>query len=504
MRGEVGRIVGEATPYEFTFQIYNPLEVKKGDFIKVWNDADGWFAAYVSEIKAISKSEERDGSEIYLAKAVVLGKREGRSVKLPKTPFVPGDRVFKAEEDFVAECLGFDEDGIYIGYLGDTKVRVTLNPNTVVQKHVCILAKTGSGKSYTAAVIIEELLERDVALLIIDPHGEYESLKYPNDDPALEEFGVKPKGYADKVRVFVPPKSPLSEKADGILRLDGVNLSAEEIIEMGEIKKSSTQAAIYQLLREMRGRTYTIQDLIDEAEQLSGNLKAEVIGALTKIEETELFSENPTPIHVLMQKGKAVILNLAGIDPVHQDIIVAKVCREVFELRKRGEIDPGMIVIDEAHNFAPERGIDRSVSSSVLRTIASEGRKFGLGLMIISQRPARVDKNILSQCNTQIILRVTNPNDINSIKKGVEGITSEMVEEIKRLPVGHALVITPDLERPVIVRIRTRKSRHKEAEVIVQTSKSSKKSGKKEDKKFEKQDRGKGGAGLFKKLFGGR
>ena len=502
MRGEVGKIVGEATPYEFSFQIYNPLEVKKGDFVKVWNDADGWFAAYVSEIKAVSKSDERDGSETYLAKAVVLGKRSGKSIVLPKSPFVPGDRVFKAEEDFVAECLGFYEDGVYLGYLGDTKIKVTLNPNTLVQKHVCILAKTGSGKSYTAAVIIEELLEKDVALLIIDPHGEYESLKYPNDDESLEEFGLKPKGYADKVKMFVPPKSPLADKADGILRLDGINLSAEEIIEMGEIRKSSAQAAIYQLIREMRGRTYTIQDLIYEAEQLSGNLKAEIIGALTKIEETDLFSENPTPIEVLMQKGKAVILNLAGIDPIHQDIIVAKVCREIFEMRKRGEIDPGMIVVDEAHNFVPEKGIDKSVSSSVLRTIASEGRKFALGLMIISQRPARIDKNVLSQCNTQIILRVTNPNDINSIKRGVEGITSEMVEEIKRLPVGQALVITPDLERPVIVRVRTRKSKHKEAEEIIKVEK---KKARKEEKKRDtpkKEVKEKKG-GFFKKLFGG-
>lgn len=313
---------------------------------------------------------------------------------------------------------------------------------------------------------------------------------------------MKPKGYADKVKMFVPPKSPLADKADGILRLDGINLSAEEIIEMGEIRKSSAQAAIYQLIREMRGRTYTIQDLIYEAEQLSGNLKAEIIGALTKIEETDLFSENPTPIEVLMQKGKAVILNLAGIDPIHQDIIVAKVCREIFEMRKRGEIDPGMIVVDEAHNFVPEKGIDKSVSSSVLRTIASEGRKFALGLMIISQRPARIDKNVLSQCNTQIILRVTNPNDINSIKRGVEGITSEMVEEIKRLPVGQALVITPDLERPVIVRVRTRKSKHKEAEEIIKVEK---KKARKEEKKRDtpkKEVKEKKG-GFFKKLFGG-
>jgi hypothetical protein len=74
-----------------------------------------------------------------------------------------------------------------------------------------------------------------------------------------------------------------------------------------------------------------------------------------------------------------------------------------------------------------------------LRTIASEGRKFGLGLMVISQRPARIDKNVLSQCNTQIIMKVTNPNDLKAISKGLEGISSEVEEELKRLPPGVAM-----------------------------------------------------------------
>jgi DNA helicase HerA-like ATPase len=72
------------------------------------------------------------------------------------------------------------------------------------------------------------------------------------------------------------------------------------------------------------------------------------------------------------------------------------------------KIPPFMLVVEEAHNFCPERGFEKAISSNIMRTIASEGRKFGLGMMVISQRPARVDKNVISQCNTQIILRVTN------------------------------------------------------------------------------------------------
>jgi hypothetical protein len=194
----------------------------------------------------------------------------------------------------------------------------------------------------------------------------------------------------------------------------------------------------------------------------------------------------------LLQNGKAIVLDMRGTPPEHQDLIVSRICSQLFELRKREEVPAGMIVIEEAHNFIPERGFGKAVSTHVLRTIASEGRKFGLGLLVISQRPARIDKNVISQCNTQIILRVTNPNDINAIKKGVEGLSADAVEEIKRLPPGTAMVVSPELERPVIVNIRVRRSKHSEAVNVI----------KRERKKTDKKERVKPKHSLFKKMFG--
>ncbi|AIY91197.1 helicase HerA domain-containing protein [Geoglobus acetivorans] len=508
MRGEVGKIFGETSAYEFEFVIFNPRDVRRGDYIKVWNDVEGWVVAYVTDIRAKSDMSGEDvikgrnvDSEIYVGKAVVIGKRENGVLKAPRTPFVPGEKVFIAEEEIVSEVLGMSSDGAYLGLLGDTSIKVKLDVNSLVQKHVCILAKTGSGKSYTAGVIIEELIEKGVPLLIIDPHGEYASLKHPNDVrdeiEKMEEFGIKPKGYGN-IRIYVPPGSPFADRADGIFYLDGRNLEAEEVIELGNITSPAAQALLYQVIRELEG-DYTIDDIISKVEEIKNSSKPVLLGALIKIQKSGLFSDSPTPMHILLQKGRAVILDMRGVDPSYQDLIVARVCSELFEMRKREEIPPGMIVLEEAHNFIPERGYGKAVSTQVLRTIASEGRKFGLGLMVISQRPARVDKNVISQCNTQIILRLTNPNDINAIKKGVEGLTAEMVEDVKRLPPGNAIVVSPELERPVIVRVRVRKSRHGHAVEIFETkSGKSAKRGKKRDSGEKKSD-----GGLLKKIFGG-
>ncbi|RLI78747.1 ATPase [Archaeoglobales archaeon] len=519
MKGVVGRIYGNASSTEFNFVVLEPREVKRTDYVKVWNDVDGWVVAQVLDIKATAEFNEDDAlngktatKEVYIAKAIVIGRRdENGLLKVPKTPFVPGENVFKADNELIMEALGLEDDGIYIGLLEDHNIKVKLDLNPLVQKHCCILAKTGSGKSYTAGVIIEELLERDVPLLIIDPHGEYASMKDKNDDAdeieKMEIFGIKPKGYGDKIRVYVPPNSPFLDRADGILKLEGLNLTAEEIIELTGITNSTSQALIYQAIKNLKDRNYSIEDIIEEVENIKHNAKWGLLGHLEKIIESGLFDKDPTPMNILLQKGKAIVLDMRGIPPEHQDLIVSRVCNQLFELRKREEVPPGMIVIEEAHNFIPERGYGKAVSTPILRTIASEGRKFGLGLMVISQRPARVDKNVISQCNTQIILRVTNPNDVNAIKKGVEGLTAEMVDEVKRLPPGTAMVVSPELEKPIIVKVRIRKSRHGGASISIVKDKERKEKSKKVKKakgeqKREVKDRVKKDS-FFKKLFGG-
>ena len=104
---------------------------------------------------------------------------------------------------------------------------------------------------------------------------------------------------------------------------------------------------------------------------------------------------------------------------------------------------------------------------TIATTIASEGRKFGLGLMVISQRPAKIDKNVLSQCGTQIILKVTNPNDLKAITASIEGLTGGMEQDIPGLPIGTAMVVGAGIQTPMLVDVRPRESRHGGASVQI-------------------------------------
>jgi hypothetical protein len=151
---------------------------------------------------------------------------------------------------------------------------------------------------------------------------------------------------------------------------------------------------------------------------------------------------------------------MKGVPPDIQDVVVARLTKELFDARKAGKVPAFLLIVEEAHNYCPERGFGTAVSSNILRTVASEGRKFGMGLCIVSQRPAKVDKNIISQCNTNIILKVTNPNDLKAIIQSVEGLTSQTYNEIQRLPIGVALISGASIQIPIMMEVRTRETNH--------------------------------------------
>ncbi|MEM2914606.1 MAG: ATP-binding protein, partial [Candidatus Bathyarchaeia archaeon] len=98
-------------------------------------------------------------------------------------PPLPGAKVTEVDPDIFAKYLGVNPHGLYIGRaLNQEKIRVSIDPNRLLSHHVAILGATGSGKSYTCGVLCEELLDLNVPVVVIDPHGEYQSLSDQNNN----------------------------------------------------------------------------------------------------------------------------------------------------------------------------------------------------------------------------------------------------------------------------------------------------------------------------------
>ncbi|MDG6220181.1 MAG: ATP-binding protein [Candidatus Thermoplasmatota archaeon] len=470
---EVGIIYGNVGTADFEVSVTAAIE--KMEYVQVRHETCGWVLGQVDSLtrktnlsiekaKLISTGEKVAFEELVTARVLIIGYRDSRGLlQAPRTPFRAGESIYRASDILIKDVIGLKEDtktGAYIGLLNGHEIPVFLDINTLVQKHVSVLAKTGGGKSYVTGDIIEELLKHKVTTLILDPHGEYCTLSKPGKKAqGSERFGVEPVGYGDQLLLFSP--NPKFNPGSAPLYFTLKNLSPRELLELANLKNPKSYVAPLRKALDMLKSSkdnYTLRDIIKVLEADEEAQVGTLVGALEYLQETEIFRAQGTKITDLIEEGKTTVIGLKGSAPDIQQLVVERLSSALFELRKRGTIPPMMLVVEEAHNYCPQQG--QVASSAIFRTIASEGRKFGLGLTIITQRPAKVDKNVLSQCNTQIILKVTTPHDLKAITSSSEGLSSGMEEEIQRLPIGVAIVTGGGLGMPLFVDVRPRETHH--------------------------------------------
>jgi DNA helicase HerA-like ATPase len=333
----------------------------------------------------------------------------------------------------------------------------------LISRHVAVIAKTGMGKSYTVGVLIEELLKRHVAIVIMDPHGEYTSIAYQNDNKQemrkMRKFDVNPRGYFHLFNEFSP--DPICNPAATALRFDEKNLDYDDIINLTTIGESDAQCAMLErtlyTLQRLK-REPTIQHMIETIDRERTLAKYRLIRELRRLQSMPIFDFPPTKIYEIVKPGRIAVINFKGVDEDMQAWCAGKISKRIFDRAKEGGFPPVFIVIEEAHRFIPEG--TRTVASKALSTAASEGRKFGVGLCIISQRVAKVSKNVLSQCGCHIIHCLTSAADLVAVSSSLEGWTAEMNDEVQRLPIGVALVSADSLPHPIVVEIRPRETRH--------------------------------------------
>ena len=335
----LGNIVGKTSTLEFSFLVKH--EVNKFDYVQV-PFKDDYVLAQILEIEK---------SNATIAKCNIIGYRKDEKLKQLLSPLEPGCEVLKADESFIKEVLDLKEDrnSAFVGSLQRyNNLKVYLDLNKLLTKHVSILAKSGSGKSYVGGVLVEEILERDIPLLIIDPHGEYSSLRERNEDENLSYFGLKPRDYRDKVRIYSPNTTDNPECIP--LRLSNFNLSSQEILHVLPAKLSNIQLGLlYSSLKDVTRIDFN--QLILELELEENPAKYTLINTIKYLDKLNLFSDAPTSLQELVSPGKCSILNLRGVEQELQEVVVYKLVKDLFEERKKGNIPPFFLIIEESHNY---------------------------------------------------------------------------------------------------------------------------------------------------------
>ncbi|UCE74272.1 MAG: DUF87 domain-containing protein, partial [Methanomassiliicoccales archaeon] len=321
----IGIIYGNVGTTEFECQIN--ANVEKTDYIMVNHQSIGPVLGQVDSIErrtdlSLDKAQMiADGQPVEIdekitAKISVVGFRDDRNLlQVPRTPFKAGEFIFKANDDLIRKVIGLKEDkaeGAYVGLLAGHNIKIYVDINSLVQKHLSVLAKTGGGKSYVTGVIVEELMKHNVTTVILDPHGEYGSMKEQGKETITSRnFNVSPRGYAPKIREFASD-TKLNKDAKP-LRFTLSNLNARNLLDLTNIKNVRTYLAplrkAIDLLTTSKG-DYAMEDIIRILETEEETSLGALINELEYLREVEIFAEMGTKMEDLIKKGKTTIINL--------------------------------------------------------------------------------------------------------------------------------------------------------------------------------------------------
>jgi DNA helicase HerA-like ATPase len=434
---------------------------------------------------------DSDGCEIYEITVETIGyfSESLKDFVNPRIPPNPGDAIFLASSETLAQMLSpkrnTETGSAHVGSLltrEQGEVPVVLSVKDVVSTHLAILASTGSGKSYTAGVLVEELMNsfNRAAVLIVDPHGEYHTMSSIMGDNQF--FGAD--GYRPEVKIFTPDKikvrfSTLTEADVKYLLPEGTSdkmahFLAQAFTSLRERLKAERRADYAYAYHDLRDEV-NAQKFGDEKKDGGGNASS-IDGLLWRMDsrfgksDSIFTAKEHIELNELFKPGRCTILQLSDIEQHEQQVIVGALLRRVNKARMsvvRGEtptergdfVDyPVFTLLEEAHRFAPAGA--SVVSTNILKQILSEGRKFGVGIGLITQRPGKLDQDVLSQCMTQIIMRIVNPIDQQTVAQSVEGAGRAMLAELPALTKGQAVISGVGINTPVMCRIRKRLTAH--------------------------------------------
>lgn len=440
------------------------------------------------------------GSRDHLeAKVLILGTTFGAngdaSQISPLTyPVKPSAEVLYPPADAVRVLLTGNDDKpnsssekLLVGSLiarGD--VDVTLSARDIVSRHLAILAMTGGGKTVAARRIIRELIGLSYPLVIFDPHGDYLGfyekrslfgstrvrVLYPvirvhQDNlyiisDLIDKMGKKLSDAQQQFYIYLLNSAQVRD-GETAAEFIGKMISHAENTAAKKKKKGTDSHELPEDLSETR--TSTINAVKRSLEFVRKNLlqmesNNERLRSLPRFKNYD-FEEMPDPTDApddIVSPGLVSIFYLAGYDHLNQSAIVSMVLEALFAHRSTlsNKIPPFQAVVEEAHNFIPSRqeGTDETPSLSTIRKVITEGRKFGTGLILISQRPSRLDETTLAQCNSFLVLRLVNPKDKSFVRSVMENLSESDANILQAFGRGQGIVSGQAVRFPLLVQVK--------------------------------------------------
>ncbi|MBU0653903.1 MAG: ATP-binding protein [Gammaproteobacteria bacterium] len=486
--------------------------LKVGSYLKIADNENAILIAIIENFQIVASEKGRE----HVIEAFPIGvlrdgvfERGGDSLAIPPKEVKPAsiDDIKKIYEASVRH-----EESFSFSRLSSNKeVRIPVNGNKFFNKHIAIVGSTGSGKSHTVATIIqsavneksEEFSLNNSHIIIFDIHSEYKTA-FPDanfidisnlvlpywmlNSEELEEFFLDTEGNDHNQRnIFKEAivsdrrnKSNGTEQEKQMIHLDSPIVfdirsvlqyaisKNTEYVDSGEVYAASN--------KEKAGQPKLTQG------SLYGKLTNFVNRLENKINDSRLnfflghdsmnISFEETLKNLLgyssSKNSNVTVIDLSGVPFEVLSITVSLISRLIFEygyfykrLRCARNLDekinndsPILLVYEEAHKYVPNSDLSKYRSSKKsIERIAKEGRKYGVTLLLASQRPSEISETIFSQCNNFIAMRLTNPVDQSYVKKLLPDSLGSLIDKMTSFKQGEALLVGEAIILPSIVQI---------------------------------------------------
>lgn len=430
-------------------------------------------------------------------------------------------KVYQANENAMQMIMNAvsskaaDSKSLEIGHFASNKdVAAILDGNRFFQRHACIVGSTGSGKSYTVAGILEKADQLPYAnMIVFDLHGEYNELSYADqikicDEPGGLHIPLWFFNYEEIHSLFVESSEGTStnqraavinyilQKKKEYIR-ENMNEVSEEIVTADTPVPFSAKGLIEYLeeqniLEVDTGETYKTGDNKGQAKTKRGQYYDKLTNLITRLRtKTDdkkygfVFNEDHTRKENYLNQfadrimgnssHRIKVIDLSEVPSDMLAIVIGIVTRLIYDIQfwmtpVENEVrHPLVLVCDEAHIYMPNdmskmKAVEKK-SLDIFEKIAKEGRKYGIGLLIVSQRPAELNTTIMSQCNNIVSLKVTNDRDKSAVAAMLTDSLVGIVEMLPNLDVGECVVVGDAIMLPSKIILDKPKEKPKSATI---------------------------------------
>lgn len=462
---EIGILVGETRPERVHFESKRPVSI--GEYVAL-EYGKGRVLGLVENSKVSSDAlgpEIRNFEEAFESSQVALENRRDKSYRaairilgyiedlkkcksvIPALPPEPGATVFEATRDDLAAVFSTKgSEWMRVGtLLRNQDVDARVNADKVVSRHLAVLAMTGMGKSNLVSLMAKELARIPGTVVIFDYHGDYSSLEIENLN--LTDARINPRYLpVEKLADVIEIQDNATNQRHVLRAAFTEDVKARKGDDFWDAL--ATEVAAQRAEKAYRDASDKVLDKIDDAKH-----------KFNKILDPGVMD----PLS-FVKNGRINVINLVELTERQADILLAYYLEELLADRKRAQGSgsaaekkpprfpaPVLAVIEEAHVFIPkERDTETKYFAS---KVAREGRKFGLGLVIVSQRPRGIDANILSQMGSLAVMRMVQPDDQAHVSAASESLSKELLDQLTSLNPGEAIFAGQWVNLPTFVKV---------------------------------------------------